>query len=45
MKTIKKFFDASGKETTPDKAVEAHVVTMDDSGKVVKDEVFKAKKK
>ena len=45
MKIIRKFLDASGKETTPDKAVEVHEVTVDSSGKAVSDAVFKVKKK
>ena len=41
---IRKFFDAEGKETTPDKAVRCDELELDADGRVVKDTIYTVKR-
>ncbi len=45
MKTIRHYFDKNGKQTTKESAVEVHEVTLNDSGKVVNDSIYKVETK
>ena len=45
MKTIQKFYDASGKEAEPKDAVKCVELTIDDKGKVVSTQVYLPKPK
>lgn len=40
MKTIQKFFDSEGRETTMEKAAMVIEQTLDDNGRVVKEAIF-----
>jgi len=43
MKTIRKYFDAQGNETTPDKAVRCHEIVVDEDGLVKRDAIYSVK--
>lgn len=45
MRTIKKYFDAQGNETTPDKAVKCHELVVDKNGSVQRDSIYDVKPK
>jgi hypothetical protein len=40
MKTVRKFFDAQGEETTADKATSCHELEVNDEGQVVRDSIY-----